>query len=129
MLIQNKSRVASKILEKKTISIALNYKKDKMYPSAIVGAEFSYFKRVDKSGPINPNILVKNLRNSLVAIGNLFTRVNGNTIGCCAEVNCANQILKERPYLKLNQIIFSKAFRPRTMQEIPQCNNCKQTFK
>ena len=120
--------MASQRLERKTNAIALNYKKDKMYPSVVVGAEFSYFKRVDKSGPINPNVLVKSLRNSLSTIGNLFTKANGNTIGCCAEVNSANQVLIRRPYLRLNQIQFSKAIRPRTMQEIPKCTNCKLTF-
>ena len=121
--------MASKILERKTNALALNYKKDKMYPSVVVGAEFSYFKRVEKSGPINPNILVITLRNNLVKIGDLYTKVNGNTIGCCAEVNSANQILIKRPFLKLDQIEFSKALRPRTMQEIPKCNNCKLTFQ
>jgi hypothetical protein len=121
--------MASEKLERKTNAVALNYKKDKMFPSAIVGAEFSYFKRVDQSGAINPNVLVKTLRNSLVTIGNLFTKANGNTIGCCAEVNSANQILLKRPFLKLNQINFSKALRPRTMQEIPKCKNCKLTFQ
>lgn len=121
--------MASEKLERRTKAFSLNYKKDKMYPSVVVGAEFSYYKRVDKSGPINPNILVNTLKNKLGNIGNLFTKVNGNIIGCCAEVNSANQILIKKPFLKLNKIQFSKALRPRTMQEIPQCKNCKLTFQ
>lgn len=121
--------MASEKLERKTYAIALKYKKDKMYPSVLVGAEYSYFKRVDKTGPINPNDLVFSLKIRLSSIGKLFTKANGNTIGCCAEVNSANQLLIKRPFLKLNQIRFSKAIRPRTMQEIPNCKNCKLTFK
>lgn len=120
--------MASKILETKAMAFALTCKKLKKYPSVVVGAEFSHFKRVDKSGPVSPSCLVKTLRNKLSNIGTLFTKVNGNIIGCCAEVNSANQILIQRPYLKLTQIGFSKALRPRTMQEIPKCKNCKLTF-
>lgn len=120
--------MASKILETKAMSFALKCKRLKKYPSVVIGAEFSRFKRVDKSGPISPSSLVKTLRNKLSNIGTLFTKVNGNTVGCCAEINSANQILVCRPYLRLNQIEFSKAIRPRTMQEIPKCKNCKLTF-
>ena len=93
------------------------------------GTEYSYYKRVKSSAPINPNLLTKNLRSGLLQVGDLFTKVNRNTIGCCAEVNAANELLIARPFLLLNEFYFSKAIRPRTMQFVPTCKNCKQTFR
>jgi hypothetical protein len=120
--------MASVSLEKKTKAVALSYAKVRRYPADVAGAEYSYYKRVDKSGPINPACLVRTLREKLVAIGNLLEKANGNTVGCCVEVNCANQLLIKGPDLKLNKIQFSSPLRPRTMQVVPICKNCKSTF-
>jgi hypothetical protein len=121
--------MASPALERKNKRFALSLNRQKNYPSVVVGAEYSYFKKVDKSGPISPNIIVKTLRNKLLDLGELYTKVNGNCIGCCAEVNSANQILIRRPFVALREISFSKPIRPRTMQEVPVCLNCRITFR
>jgi len=120
--------MATPFLERKNKNYALKLKKDKSYPAVVVGAENSYFKKVDKSGPISPNEIVNKLRDKLLSIGNLYSKVNGNTIGCCAEVNAANKVLIKKPYLGLNQIEFSTPIRPRTMQKVPMCKNCNKTF-
>lgn len=120
--------MASPILERKTKAKAEKLKKIKCYPAAVVGAESSYTKRINISGPIKPAILTAPLRKKLLILGNLYTEANGNTIGCCAEVNAANQVIIEKPFCKLPEINFSKAIRPRTMQEVAQCKNCKITF-
>lgn len=117
----------SRKLKNKTISFAKSFKRP--FPAVVVGAEFSYFKKVDKSKQIDSQILVKKLRDKLLTIGELYSKQNNNSIGCCAEVNCANQILILRPFADLNKIKFSKAYRPRTMQIIPKCKNCKITFE
>nr|WP_315247452.1 hypothetical protein [uncultured Flavobacterium sp.] len=121
--------MASTILERKNINYALHLKREKKFPSVVVGAEYSYFKKVCRSGPISPNLIVDSLRNKLLRIGDLYSEVNGNSIGCCAEVNSANKILILRPFVPLKAISFSKPIRPRTMQEVPVCKNCKLTFR
>ncbi|WP_379968569.1 hypothetical protein [Epilithonimonas sp. UC225_85] len=116
-----------KKLENKTIGFAKSFSRP--FPAVVVGAEFSYFKKTDKSKQIDSQILVRKLRDKLLTIGELYSKQNGNSVGCCAEVNCANQILIKRPFANLNNIKFSKAYRPRTMQVIPKCKNCKITFE
>ncbi|AMP98693.1 hypothetical protein AY601_1781 [Pedobacter cryoconitis] len=120
--------MTSSFLENKNKNYALSLRGMGQYPSVVVGAEFSHIKVVDKSGPISPGVLVKSLRNRLTSLGTLYTIVNGNTLGCCAEVNSANKILEKRPSLEIYKINFSKALRPRTMQVVPKCKNCKKTF-
>lgn len=121
--------MATPSLETKTRNFALKLRKEKKFPAVVVGAEFSYFKKVEMSGLFPAIKLVKSLRTKLLTIGELYTKANGNIIGACAEVNAANKVLIERPYAKLNQIGFSKPLRPKTMQVIPICKNCNQTFK
>ena len=121
--------MASPQLERKNRNFALALRSSGEYPATVVGAEYSYFKVVDKSGPILPTILVKILSKRLNKIGTLYDKVNGNTLGCCAEINSANKILLKRPSLEVNKITFSKALRPRTMQIVPVCQNCKETFE
>lgn len=52
-----------------------------------------------------------------------------NTLGCCAEQHAANS-LQNRKYSKThpNRLQFSKAIRPRTMEEVAYCKNCKDIF-
>lgn len=56
-----------------------------------------------------------------------------NRLGKCAEQRAANLLLattynNTRTY-SIKRIIFSKAYRPRTMTTIPMCNNCISIFK
>jgi len=121
--------MASKSLERKTRFFALKQKRNKSFPAVVVGAEKSRSKNVDKSGLLNSSEMVKKLKMRLKSIGDLYTKVNGNSIGCCAEVNAANRLLMKKPYIDLNEIVFSTPIRPRTMQKVKMCQNCKNTFK
>ena len=54
-------------------------------------------------------------------------------IGHCAEPHAANQTMNEYHkgysyYPFLSEVYFSEAKRPRTMEKIPTCQNCKDTF-
>ena len=116
------------ILERKAYLRALKLQKRKDFPAAIIAAGKSNFIKTDRTGPILPHIICFKLRIKLSSIGKLYTLKNGNYIGWCSEVNAANRILLRFPYLDLKEINFSKAIRPRTMQKIPTCTNCKNTF-
>ena len=120
--------MASQSLERRTTNYALRLKRHNYYPAMVVGAEKSRSKNVDKSGLLCSTEMVTKLKNKLKEFGSLYSKVNGNYIGCCAEVNAANNLLKKKPYLNLNQIVFSKPIRPRTMQKLKMCRNCKTTF-
>ena len=58
---------------------------------------------------------------------------HGNIIGHCAEPHAANQTMNayhkaKKRVLPLSRVYFSLALRPRTMEVIPTCQNCKDTF-
>ena len=118
----------STVLDRKAYKFALKLQGRKQYPAAIIGAGKSNVKKVDVSQPISPLILSPKLKRKLMDIGELYTKHNGNILGCCAEVNAANHVVTKRPYLELKEIDFSRAIRPRTMQTVPMCKNCKITF-
>ena len=118
----------TKFLDERAYKYALGLHKKKQHPAAIIAAgnkKRSY--KLARTGPVSFPIFGK-LRTKLTSIGELYAKVNGNYIGCCAEVNAGNSILIENPYLNLDEVLFSKAIRPRTMQKIATCKNCKLTF-
>lgn len=115
-------------LERRAYLRALKLQRRRDFPAAIIAAGKSNYIKTDRSGPISPHYICNKLKTRLVTIGVLYTKLNGNYIGCCAEVNAANQILLRFPFLYPNQVNFSKAIRPRTMQKIPTCRNCINTF-
>ena len=52
-----------------------------------------------------------------------------NTIGACAEPHAARKVIKHfKQRIALKRIVFSTAYRPRTMEVIDYCKNCKDTF-
>lgn len=51
-----------------------------------------------------------------------------NIIGKCAEVHAANRLLKRNECKRLREIHFSVAMRPRTLEKLPPCENCKLIF-
>ncbi len=115
-------------LERRGYQYALGLQMRKDFPAAVIAAGKSYYKKVARSGPILPHIISDKLRNKLSLLGEMYSRVNGNAIGCCAEVNAANHVISKLPYLKPEDVDFSRAIRPRTMQTVPPCRNCQQTF-
>lgn len=120
--------MSSVSLNRKTRNYALRLKKNKHFVAMVVGAEKSRYKNVNKSGILCSTEMVLKLKNRLKSIGELYTKKNSNIIGCCAEVNAGNKILQRRPDLNLNEIIFSTPIRPRTLQKMKMCKNCKSTF-
>ena len=50
-----------------------------------------------------------------------------NGVGRCAEPHAANMTLN-KTLCPIDDIVFSLAIRPRTMQIIPYCDNCKLSF-
>ncbi|MDV6169670.1 hypothetical protein R1T16_14630 [Flavobacterium sp. DG1-102-2] len=118
----------NEVLEKRAYSFAVRLQKRGKYPAAIIGAGKSYYKYVSRSGPISPHDIAVKLKNKLSSIGELYPKQNGNFVGCCAEVSAANLILLKRRDLNPNQVDFSNALRPITMQKIPRCKNCQITF-
>jgi filamentous hemagglutinin len=52
----------------------------------------------------------------------------GNTLGRCAEFRAANELLLSNPSLKLSDIKFTPAIRPRTGDVVPRCENCTNIF-
>lgn len=69
---------------------------------------------------------------------NVITRVLGgmgghtkfcrNIIGNCAEQHAANNYMNKYGERLVGNLHFSEAVRPRTMEEIPACVNCKSVF-
>lgn len=71
------------------------------------------------------------LENKLKSIGRIGTvRVEcKNVIGACAEPHAARRVLNHfGNRISLNQVLFSTALRPRTMEKVDYCQNCKDTF-
>ncbi|WP_177330345.1 hypothetical protein, partial [Pseudomonas sp. PH1b] len=52
----------------------------------------------------------------------------GNTLGRCAEFRAANELLLNNPKLKLADIKFTSAIRPRTGEVVKRCENCTNMF-
>ena len=52
----------------------------------------------------------------------------GNIIGNCAEQHAGNNFMNHYKCKNIKYLYFSEAVRPRTMEVIPPCNNCKSIF-
>lgn len=115
-------------LQRKARKYAEKLHKKKEYPATIIAAGYKKSIAADRSRACDSSLLHKKLYLKLISQGGLFVRVNGNVLGCCSEVNAGNKILRILSYLNLNQINFSDAIRPRTMQIIKRCKNCNTTF-
>lgn len=49
-------------------------------------------------------------------------------IGSCAEQRAANMLLKNHGAHRMNALYFSTALRPKTMEPVDYCNNCRAIF-
>jgi RHS repeat-associated protein len=84
---------------------------------------------VGHSGPVpNAAELHPDLLSAMDSAGGLGARNTGvaQPVGCCGEVDAANQLLQRGS--KLENIRFTDAIRPRTGEVIPTCPNCRATF-
>ncbi|MFP9112879.1 hypothetical protein ACLI1A_02985 [Flavobacterium sp. RHBU_3] len=118
----------SSVLERRAHQFALGLQTRKLYPAAIICAGKSYYKKVDRSKPFDSQCISNKLRLRLLTIGDIHSKQNGNLIGYCAEVNAANHVMLKLKHLNPEEVNFSSAIRPRTMQKMPPCKNCKLTF-
>lgn len=105
------------------------------YPGAAVVAADSQLTFSGRGRSSKPQFMeysdtpkLENKMKSLGRIGSVRDACK-NPIGACAEPHAAHRVLCHfGPHMSLNQIVFSKAIRPRTMEEIGYCQNCKDTF-
>jgi hypothetical protein len=79
------------------------------------------------------NTILTNKLNSIDPVKRIGDNRNGTIIGHCAEPHTANQTMnsyrkKQKKDLQLSEVYFSSAKRPRTMEIIQTCQNCKDTF-
>lgn len=51
-----------------------------------------------------------------------------NYIGACAEPHAAREVIKDNPNAKVDDLVFSYAYRPRTKSVIRYCKNCLEVF-
>lgn len=58
----------------------------------------------------------------------MATNVSKNKLGNCAEQHAGNGLMNKQGINNLNTLYFTETVRPRTMQIIPYCQNCKQIF-
>ncbi|MCZ8285895.1 MAG: hypothetical protein O9353_10625, partial [Bacteroidia bacterium] len=94
-----------------------------------VVAGYFQFNKKDTSGHV-PDPLSPKLKKLLeLSCGKVGTRVNGNIVGCCAEQRASNRLINSYRTVPIKRIKFSEAIRPRTMQKIAMCQNCKSTFR
>ena len=73
------------------------------------------------------------LRTKMETIGEIGKKANkphvkNYIIGNCAEQHAGNNLMRKYKVNKLDTLHFSKAIRPRTMEIMPSCNNCKLIF-
>lgn len=115
----------------KMTSIDNNYTKFELVSMAIgcLGNKASSFGTSYRC--IHDNACHHQLRKRLQelgAIGSVKNERTSNVIGKCAEVKAANHVLKGEKNLYINDLKFSPARRPRTLQRHQACPNCQATF-
>lgn len=86
-------------------------------------------KIVTTSSGAVPDIIAPELEAYADSLGGLGVKTAcGNTLGRCAEFRAANELLLSNPSLKLSDIKFTPAIRPRTGEVVPRCENCINIF-
>lgn len=128
-------------LEKLVINIANDLYTTKIKANVIVGAECKqpdkcYVRCCRESRTIDLQDLINDLhpivKKKLKSLGKIGEKRNGNSLGYCAEVHAASCLLKlsDAQGIKLKDIKFSNAYRPRTLmpKKIDYCQNCLDTF-
>lgn len=74
----------------------------------------------------------KKLQEKLIGLGKIGTPSSHpesqNIVGKCAEAKTANYILNANEKIKITDITFTAAIRPRTLEKISRCPNCIYVF-
>ncbi|HDQ4280826.1 hypothetical protein AWW73_17725 [Acinetobacter lactucae] len=109
-----------------------NYNGYSLPPATSIGGIYSNFKHLDYSqrliSPVAPKLTYR--LSKLGKIGEKSSLCN-NIIGSCCEVHVTNNLLLKHPNplnLKIDNIKFTRARRPRTNQYIKRCPNCTFIF-
>ena len=120
-------------LEKLVITKAYRNRNFRKNYAAFVGAQFQqYYGWSTNKSHLQENTLKKmldsRLCHKLQSLGRLGHKRNGNYLGNCAEVHAGNKVLQQTNRITIDQLRFSNAYRCRTMQIVPYCDNCLDTF-
>lgn len=113
-------------VENLLINYCIRFRPYGNYPAAIIACWYYGSFIIERSGAA-PTPLSLELAQKLSQIGPIGSLQNGNIVGCCAEVRASNSVMMINN-LRLDRLHFTEARRPRTMQVIPRCINCQNTF-
>ena len=107
------------------------------YPSAVASCASSW-ENYDLASTQTSGKVVKTSYNKVPELESVLTIKLGtigtnqglckNYIGACAEPHVAREVIKNNPYVKVNDLVFSYAYRPRTKSVIQYCKNCLEVF-
>lgn len=105
----------------------------KDYPAAVVSCSIigSSNHKEDYSRPCQNYSYKEPILGALSKVGQIGAKSSfcHNYIGNCAEPHAANLLLKGlRKTPSIVDFVFGDTIRPRTMQVLPYCKNCKKTF-
>ncbi|MET3878746.1 DUF6443 domain-containing protein [Chitinophaga sp. OAE865] len=108
---------------------ALSMQAAGQFPATIVGAVAKGGETaIGTSGKI-PSVIAPNLEAAAIEVGGVGAKNAGNVVGCCGEFRAANELMLNNKTLKPTDIKFTPAIRPRTMEVIIPCDNCRAIFK
>lgn len=129
----SKKKSKTSVLNNIVLKKAKNKHDAKDWPAAFVGAEYYTIRHFAKTHYISKNSLTSMLNHQLLTelkkLGNIGDKVNGYSVGYCAEVYAANKVLAtSNVSINIKQIRFSPTIRPRTMQMLKYCSNCLTIF-
>lgn len=102
-------------------------------PAAAVTCSNGSRKVSDYSRGVRAEHVKNPLKSEIEKLGRLGERRNGggcsNTLGRCAEQHAASTLQNRKySYSPPARLQFSKAMRPRTMEIVEYCKNCKDIF-
>ncbi|WP_017522118.1 hemagglutinin repeat-containing protein [Pseudomonas nitroreducens] len=102
----------------------------KYKPATVVAAVDPMTGRVvTSSSGVVPENIAPELKEYADSLGGLGVKTScGNTLGRCAEFRAANELLLSNPTLRVKDIKFTPAIRPRTGEVVPRCENCENIF-
>ncbi len=104
----------------------------KNLPAAIVYANFYNTTKKGLTRKMSiaelTKILDNRLSTELSKLGKIGDKVNNHSVGYCAEVHAANNVLQCANTAHVRQIRFSLTIRPRTLQKLKYCKNCLTVF-
>ncbi|MGC4041894.1 MAG: hypothetical protein QM710_14215 [Flavobacterium sp.] len=117
---------------RRTRKITIDYR---AYVACAIGATYKGIGTFGSShGMLNNYGSFILLLNRLKHLGNVghrsskYFKGGKNFIGKCAEIKASYALHKKNRITNLKSIEFTKAYRPRTMQVIERCDNCKYVF-